>query len=81
MPLDAEQQQKVSQWLNTKDVRGCPACGGTNLSMHEMISGVVVDAQGSQRMGGQHTPMVQVFCDNCMYTMLFAAGPIGLIQQ
>lgn len=79
MPLDAAQQQKVSQWMNSKGVLGCPACSGVQLTVNEMISGAMVDAKGNQQIGGQHTPMVQVVCNNCMYVMLFAAVPIGLI--
>jgi predicted nucleic-acid-binding Zn-ribbon protein len=81
MSLDEDQYQKVSQWLDKKGVESCPACGNTTLVAQDMFSVVVVDAQGNRRIGGKHTQMVQVLCGNCWYTMLFAAEPIGLIQQ
>ena len=74
MPLTREQVYKLQRWLNSRGVNlNCSMCSSAQWETGEIISGTSVDDPGNA------VPMVQVFCGNCGYVMLFASMPIGLV--
>jgi len=78
MPLTPEQQQKLGDWLSSKNVtHNCPSCGGNNWATGDVISANVLTARGTE-IGGKTVPMVQVICTSCGFVKLYAAVPIGL---
>ena len=86
MPLEPSQQTQFLAWLESKHVNGgCPACGMSDQWMPGEIinpptlSGGRILKDGTIQLGEKTKTMVQLVCNNCAYTMLFAAVPIGLV--
>ena len=59
----------------------CPSCGKSRWQAGDIISPVVMNEDGSQRMGGDAIPMLQVICESCFYVRLYAAVPLGLLDK
>ena len=81
MPLNPDQQRKLSNWFQQKQIRAdCPMCGRNNWMPGDITAAPTVDANGNLEMGGQIHPVVQIACANCAYVANFAAVPIGLLS-
>lgn len=81
MPLNDQQTQQVSQWLNSKKSYdfACPVCNSKNFSVGDIVMAPSFSG-GGMAIGGPGVPMVQVICKNCAHVLLFAAVPIGLMS-
>ncbi len=83
MPLTDEQKRKFRNWLDSKVTEPeCMSCGSNNwIGEPEMISGSVRDAHGNIQFGTPDLAMVVIVCTNCAFTKLYAAKPIGLVEE
>jgi hypothetical protein len=80
MPMTQQQANKLTQWLQSKGVRGaCSACGKNNWAPGGIVSAPEFTGHAIA-IGGPSVPMAQLVCGNCGHVMLFAAVPIGLVQ-
>jgi predicted nucleic-acid-binding Zn-ribbon protein len=90
MPLNDKQAQKLTEWMESKAINpNCASCGQNNWVPNNIVFAPTV-VQGTVQYGAglrdpetggpqaEGAPMVQIICGNCAYTMLYAAGPIGL---
>ena len=87
--MSDEKRQKFLQWLNSHRpghwALSCPCCGGGNWEVGDVVelpvrpppSGIFA---GLVKMVGRKTPVAQLVCSRCCYTMSFAARPIGLVE-
>jgi hypothetical protein len=78
MSLDQAQEQTVRAWLETKQVaRECPACGGADWVILEIVE-VPVRWPAELHSGGPGFSMVPRGCRTCGYLMFFSAAKMGL---
>jgi predicted RNA-binding Zn-ribbon protein involved in translation (DUF1610 family) len=77
MPLNEIQRRTLKDWMRSKAILQCPACGDTGWRFAE---GTYVrallepgDADLTEDKG-----VVKVLCDNCGYMMLFDAEAVGI---
>ncbi len=80
MALNAADSQKVSQFLTSKGITECPACGGTTINPSEIIS--ITDTQNTMISGGAaqvSTLKICVECANCGYALLFNPLVVGSV--
>jgi ribosomal protein S27E len=77
MPLSDQQQRHLENWMRSKAIIQCPACGDTQWQ-HAQASYVrALLEQGEPdlpRTGG----VVKVSCDTCGCMMLFDAETVGI---
>jgi predicted nucleic-acid-binding Zn-ribbon protein len=80
MPINEQQLQKLNNWLKSKNVNMlCPSCGRNAWEVADIV--VAPQFAGGIILGGQTVPMVQLICKNCFYVRLYAAVPIGLLEE
>jgi len=78
MSLDKEQEQIVSDWLQSKGVDGeCPACHAQDWVILEIVE-APVRWPAELHSGGPGFSMIPRGCRNCGYLMFFSAAKIGL---
>ena len=77
MPLSEPQQQRLENWIRSKAVVQCPACGDSKWRFAEaayiraLLEAGEVDLTEA---GG----VVKLPCDNCGYVALFDAETVGI---
>ena len=75
-------REKINKWLETKATKHpeCPICQSTNFQVGDIINckSVYIKSMDitSTQEEGKGKPMIQLFCSNCFFVFLFAAGPI-----
>jgi predicted nucleic-acid-binding Zn-ribbon protein len=77
MPLSEPQQQRLENWIRSKAVVQCPACGDSKWRFAEAAYVRALLEPGEVDLteaGG----VVKLPCDNCGYVALFDAETVGI---
>ena len=77
MPLSDPQQQRLENWIRTKAVVQCPACGDSKWRFAEAAYVRALLEPGEVDLteaGG----VVKLPCENCGYVALFDAETVGI---
>jgi predicted nucleic-acid-binding Zn-ribbon protein len=77
MPLSEPQQQRLENWMRSKAVVQCPACGHSKWRFAEAAYVRALLEPGEVDLteaGG----VVKLPCDNCGYMALFEAETVGI---
>ena len=77
MPLSLAQRQALEEWMRSKEITQCPACGESRWSFAEAAYVRALLEEGEPDLtesGG----VVKIPCDNCGYVALFDAEMVGI---
>jgi len=77
MPLSEPQRQHLQNWMRSKAIIQCPACGD---QQWQFAQGSYVRAlleQGEADLA-EDRGVVRILCGNCGYVMLFDAETLGI---
>ena len=83
MKLNESQREFINDKVSTvwKGNRECPIC----ISRTTWVIGTLVEVrefnEGNHCAGAAITPLVQVECNNCGYTVLFNAIALGVVDR
>ena len=83
MKLNNSRQKFISDRISTvwKGNRECPIC----ISRTTWVIGTLVEVrefnEGNHCSGAAITPLIQVECNNCGYTVLFNAIALGVVDS
>jgi predicted nucleic-acid-binding Zn-ribbon protein len=77
MPLSDPQQQRLENWIRSKAVVQCPACGDSKWRFAEAayIRALLEPGEVDLTEAGG---VVKLPCDNCGYVALFDAETVGI---
>ena len=77
MPLNHSQQKALKDWLRSKAVVQCPACGAPDLGFADAtyVRALLEEADADLT---EDQGVVKVNCGNCGYVMLFDAKRLGI---
>lgn len=82
MALTAEQKRKADDWLKQKVTNWrCPSCGASNWAVVWDMIAPPFEIGGAVRIPGPRLPQLPVICTNCAYIRLYAARPMGLVDE
>ena len=76
MPLNESQQQTLKEWMLSKAIVECPACGDNRWRFAE-ASYVRALLEAGEADLTEGRGVVKLSCDNCGYMMLFDAERVG----
>jgi hypothetical protein len=77
MPLSSAQRRVLEEWMASKGISRCPACGrgeghfGAAAYVRALL-------ETSEEDLAEGRGVVKVLCDNCGYVMLFDAETVGI---
>lgn len=77
MALNPEQCSVLEEWMRSKGIVRCPACGSERLRISEAAYVRALLEEGEEDLteaGG----VVKIPCGNCGYVMLFDAEYVGI---
>ena len=77
MPLNPPQQRMLEDWMRSKAVVQCPACGDGPLRFAEAAYLRALLEAGDEDLT-EAKGVVKVPCGNCGYVLLFDAEAIGI---
>ena len=77
MPLNQLQQQTLKDWMRSKTIIQCPACGEDRWRFAE-ASYVRALLEAGEADLGEDKGVVKISCDNCGYVALFDAETLGI---
>ena len=77
MPLSESQQQRLENWMRSKAINQCPACGDAQWQFAEAAYVRALLEQGEPDLA-EDRGVVKVSCGNCGYVMLFDAELLGI---
>jgi predicted nucleic-acid-binding Zn-ribbon protein len=77
MPLSSKQLQLVKEWMRSKGVGHCVACGEDRWRFLEAAYVRGLLEQGEWDLA-EDKGVVKIVCDNCGYVMLFDAETLGI---
>jgi predicted nucleic-acid-binding Zn-ribbon protein len=77
MPLNPHQRRSLENWMRTKAIIQCPACGNDKWGFAGTyyLRALLEAGEEDLTEGGG---VVKVSCDNCGYVMLFDAEKLGI---
>ncbi len=77
MSLSPEQRSVLEEWMRSKEIVRCPACGSGRLRLSEAayVRALLEEGEEDLTEGGG---VVKVPCGNCGYVMLFDAESVGI---
>ena len=83
MNLNESQQKFISDSVNTvwKGKRECPICISRTVWSISTLVEVREFNEGNHCAGAGITPLIQVECNNCGYTVLFNAIALGVVDR
>ncbi|XHH09150.1 MAG: hypothetical protein ACFCUE_00590 [Candidatus Bathyarchaeia archaeon] len=71
MPLTIEQQQKIRDWLGSRNANPkCPMCSKNQWAFGETITANIVNDKGKTEQDQYSPAMIQIICTNCGYLRL-----------
>jgi len=80
MPLNDKKLQKVNEWFKSKNVKVvCQSCGHNEWTASDIV--VAPKFEKGIVLGGETVPMLQLVCKYCGNIRLYAAVPMGLMQE
>jgi predicted nucleic-acid-binding Zn-ribbon protein len=77
MPLSPAQRQHLEEWMRSKEIVRCPACGQERWRFADAAyvrALLEADEPDLTESGG----VVKITCDNCGYVALFDAETVGI---
>ena len=77
MSLSETQQQRLENWMRSKAIIQCPACGDAQWQFAEAAYIRALLEQGEPDLT-EDRGVVRVSCGNCGYVMLFDAEALGI---
>ena len=77
MSLSEPQQQVLKNWMHSKAILQCPACGDTRWRYAQSAYVRALLEQGETDLA-EDSGVVKVPCGNCGYVMLFDAEILGI---
>ena len=77
MPLSDTQQQHLENWMRSKAIIQCPACGDSRWQFAQAAYIRALLEQGEPDLA-EERGVVKVSCGNCGHVMLFDAETIGI---
>jgi predicted nucleic-acid-binding Zn-ribbon protein len=77
MPLSEAQRRTLENWLRSKGIIQCPACGDARLQLAQAGYARALLEQGEPDLT-EDKGVVKVPCGNCGYVMLFDAEIVGI---
>ncbi len=77
MPLSDPQRQTLENWLRSKAIIQCPACGDAQLQLAQAGYIRALLEQGEPDLA-EDKGVVKVPCGNCGYLLLFDAETVGI---
>lgn len=78
MAIDQAHQEKVRDWMASKRVQPCSACGENSWNVAGIITETAIMPDDPDPTHGKPSPMLQVVCNHCAMVRLFAADVIGI---
>jgi predicted nucleic-acid-binding Zn-ribbon protein len=77
MPLHPEQSKILEDWMRSKAIVQCPACGDSSWRFAEAsYVRALLEAESTDLAEGEG--VVKVSCGNCGYVVLFDAETLGI---
>ena len=77
MPLSDPQRQLLENWMRSKAIMQCPACGDAKWQFAQAAYVRAFLEQGEEDLG-EDKGVVKVCCGNCGHVMLFEAETLGI---
>ena len=77
MPLSDPQRQLLENWMRSKAIMQCPACGDAKWQFAQAAYVRALLEQGEEDLG-EDKGVVKVCCGNCGHMMLFQAETLGI---
>ncbi len=77
MPLSDPQRQLLENWMRSKAIMQCPACGDAKWQFAQAAYVRALLEPGEEDLG-EDKGVVKVCCGNCGHVMLFQAETLGI---
>ncbi len=77
MALSEPQQQRLENWMRSKAIIQCPACGASQWQFAQAAYVRALLEQGEPDLG-EDKGVVKVSCGNCGHLMLFDGETLGI---
>jgi predicted nucleic-acid-binding Zn-ribbon protein len=77
MPLSEPQRQHLQEWMRSKAIVQCPACGDAQWQFSEASYVRALLEQGETDLA-EDKGVVKLSCGNCGYMALFDAETLGI---
>ena len=77
MPLSDLQRQLLENWMRTKAIIQCPACGDSQWEFAQAAYIRALLEEGEADLA-EDRGVVRISCGNCGYLMLFDAETLGI---
>ncbi len=77
MPLNAAQRRVLEEWMRSKAIVTCPACGQDKWRLADAAYVRALLEEGQEDLM-EEAGVVKVPCDNCGYLALFDAETLGI---
>jgi predicted nucleic-acid-binding Zn-ribbon protein len=77
MPLSDTQRQLLENWMRTKAIIQCPACGDSQWEFAQAAYIRALLEEGEADLA-EDRGVVRISCGNCGYLMLFDAETLGI---
>jgi predicted RNA-binding Zn-ribbon protein involved in translation (DUF1610 family) len=77
MPLSPAQRQVLEEWMRSKAIVRCPACGESRWRFADAayVRALLEEGESDLTESGG---VVKIPCDNCGYVALFDAETVGI---
>lgn len=77
MTLNPEQRRRLEEWMRSKAIVQCPACGDDSWRFAEAVYIRALLEEGDVDLA-EAGGVVKLSCDNCGYVMLFDAEQLDI---
>jgi hypothetical protein len=77
MPLSPPQRRILEDWMRSKAIVQCPACGGARWRFAEAVYLGALLEEGDANLT-EDRGVVKVWCGNCAYALIFDAETVGI---
>ena len=77
MPLNAAQRRVLEDWMRSKAILTCPACGQEKLRLAAAAYVRALLEEGQEDLM-EDAGVVRIPCDNCGFLALFDAETLGI---
>lgn len=78
MPLNPEQRRTLEDWMRSKEILRCPACGDAGKWRFAEAHYVRALLEEGDANLTEDRGVVKLPCGNCGYVLLFDAGMLGI---
>jgi hypothetical protein len=77
VPLNAAQRRVLEDWMHSKAIITCPACGQEKLRLADAAYVRALLEEGQEDLM-EDAGVVRIPCDNCGFLALFDAETLGI---